>query len=103
MLDEALISKVTPLLSTVTPACSSGPYDWMNSKVVYHNSHLHALAQEKGVVVVDNYRAILSYGGDRLYEDEKLHFTDEGYEIIAQQWFDALVLNGLLEQPEAEE
>ncbi len=102
MLDKALISKVTPLISTVTPAHSDGVFAWANIYISSHNGMIYQIAAEKEVVVVDNHAAIWLNGGDSLYEDEKVHFTDQGYEIIAQQWYDALVANGLLQEEEEE-
>ncbi len=98
MLDKALISKITPLVSTVTPAYSEGDFAWANIYITSHNNMISQLAEKTGVLVVDNHTAIWANGGDILFEDKKVHFTDEGYEVIAQQWFDALVKNGLLEK-----
>lgn len=98
MLDAALISKITPLVSTVTPARSDGMFSRLNTDIIAYNGMLYNLAAEKEVVLVDNFSAILANGGDSLYDDNGVHFTDQGYEIMAQQWFDALIENGLLIQ-----
>jgi lysophospholipase L1-like esterase len=98
MMDVALLSKITLLVSTVTPARSNGTVSKINSNIIAHNGMLSTLATEKEVVLVDNYSAILANGGNSLYSDKAVHFTDQGYEIIAQQWFDALIKNGLLVQ-----
>lgn len=98
MLDKALISGVTPLISTVTPAKSTGINNWANPVISWHNEVIYSLANERNVIVVDNYTAILENGGDALFEDEKVHFTDEGYEVIARYFFNALVQNNLVEK-----
>ena len=98
MLDKALISKVTPLLSTVTPAHSNGEFAWANPHIAHHNSLIAQIAAIREVIVVDNHAAIWANGGDWLSEDRRVHFTDQGYEVIARQWFDALVENGLLQK-----
>ncbi len=100
MLDAALISQITPVVSTVTPARSNGTVSRVNPDIIAHNGMLTDLAAEKEVVFVDNYSAILANGGNSLYSDTSVHFTNQGYEIIAQEWFDALIENGLLIQTE---
>ncbi|MBD3305622.1 hypothetical protein GF339_04515 [candidate division KSB3 bacterium] len=95
LLDKALISKTVPLVSTVTPANPTGPYEWANYPIRSLNSQIYQIAAERNVLLVDNYRAIMSNGGSTLYDDN-LHFTDQGYGIIAQQWYDALIANDLL-------
>ncbi len=97
MLDKALISKTIPIVSTVTPARSDGIYAWANYRIEMHNSLIYDIAAERNVVVVDNYNAILNNGGNTLYEDNKVHFTDQGYEVIAQEWFNAIVDNNFIE------
>jgi len=96
LLDKALISKTVPLVSTVMPVNSEGTYAWANSNVQASNAQIYEIALERDVYVVDNYTAILDNGGSALYSDN-LHFTDQGYGVLAQQWFDALVENSLIQ------
>lgn len=95
MLDIALSSGVTPLLSTITPANPSSEYDKYNSEIREMNSKISAEASKRGVIVVDNYRAIRDNGGTSLFAD-RLHFNDRGYKVIAQAWYNALTRNKVI-------
>ena len=72
MLNKALLSKTVPLISTVTPARSDGIFAWGNLRIEIHNSLIYAIAEERNIVVVDNYTAILENGGDSIFEDNKV-------------------------------
>lgn len=96
MINEALISKKIPIVSTVTPAETTGIRAWVNPDIRLLNTQIKSLATQYNISLVDNYRAIRDNGGDALYADH-VHFNDAGYEIIAQQWFDAIVNGKLIE------
>ncbi|MDY0093241.1 MAG: SGNH/GDSL hydrolase family protein [Candidatus Vecturithrix sp.] len=96
MINEALISKKIPILSTVTPAETDGIRAWVNPYIRSLNSRIKSLAMQYNIPLVDNYQAIRDNGGDALYADH-VHFTDAGYAVIAQQWFDAIVAGKLIE------
>lgn len=96
MINEALISKKTPLLSTVTPADTDGSRAWVNPYIRSLNTRIANLATQYAIPLVDNYRAIKDNGGDALFSDH-IHFTTAGYDIIAQQWFEAIVTGKLIE------
>jgi lysophospholipase L1-like esterase len=89
MLDNALRSNVIPFVSTVTPAQSRCARSWANPPIRALNEQIYAIAQKRNVRVVDNHQAILEHGGAVL--SDCLHFTDEGYDVIAQQWYNALI------------
>lgn len=95
LLDYALISQVVPVISTVPPANPDSLYSWANSYIQGLNAQIYAVAVERQVYLVDNYNAVMTYGGSYLFSDS-LHFTDQGYEILAQQWYKTLVENELL-------
>ena len=99
MLDKMIISKVVPIISTVTPAATDSDYAWANYGIEMLNYDISAAATEraKSVYLVDNYTAILNNGGDALYVD-RLHFNDQGYAVIADQWFNCLTKNKILEK-----
>ena len=96
MINEALISKKIPVVSTVTPAQNSGSRAWVNPDIRSLNVQIKSLATQYAIPLVDNYEAIRDNGGDALYSDHT-HFTDTGYDIIAQQWFNAIVNGNLIE------
>ncbi len=91
MLDEALASEMIPIVSTILPQ-----YNCLrdyNPLIIELNKDIYAAAAKRGVRVVDNYSAIIENGGGVLYAD-CVHPNDVGYEVIAQQF-----LNALLEYP----
>lgn len=95
MLDIALRSGVTPLVSTITPAKSRSSYVKYNPEIKRMNSRIAREASKRGVILVNNYRTIYANGGDSLFVD-RLHFNDRGYRAIAQAWYKALVRNKLI-------
>ena len=96
MLDMAIDSGVLPLLSTIPPAHSGSEYDWANEDIEEVNAKISREADRRGVIVVDTYEMILSHGGNSLFVD-KLHFNDDGYELIALSWYKALTRNDLVQ------
>ena len=99
MLDKMIISKVVPIISTVPPAATDSDYAWANYSIEMLNDEISAAATEraKSAHLVDNYTALLNNGGDALYVD-RLHFNDQGYVVIADQWFNCLTKNKILEK-----
>jgi len=98
MLDKALSSNVIPFVSTVTPAQSRCARSWANPPIRALNEQISTIAHERNVKIVDNHQAILDHDG-ALFSD-CLHFKDQGYEVIAQQWYNALVENALIRKEE---
>lgn len=88
MLDRALSAGLIPLISTIIPQ-SHCARDY-NPLIEQLNQQIYAAAAERGIRVVDNYSAMLENGGDILYSD-CLHPNDSGYEVIAQQFFNAIL------------
>ena len=99
MMDKMAFSNVVPLVSTIPPAAPSSDYAWANYRIEPLNAEITAAAAEraKSVYLVDNYVAIWNNGGDALYVD-RLHFNDRGYTVIAEQWFNCLIANKILEK-----
>jgi lysophospholipase L1-like esterase len=95
MMDKALNAKTVLFISTVTPAQPGCNRSWANPPIQALNEQIHTIAHERNVTLIDNHQAILEHGGGALFAD-CLHFKDEGYEIIAQQWYDALIESALL-------
>lgn len=96
LLDHALISKTVPIVSTLPPANPNSDYSWANFWIQSLNNQIYASAAQRDIVVVDNYNAILANGGTALYVD-RLHFSDQGYGVIAEQWYRAIIENEILE------
>ena len=96
MLDEALHSNVIPFVSTVTPAQSRCARDWANPPIRSLNEKIYTIAQKRNVKIVDNHQAILDHGG--AFFSDCLHFKDEGYGVIAQQWYDTLVETNVIKK-----
>lgn len=95
MLDKALNSGKIPLVSTVTPAQPGNIRDWANPAIQKLNKLIVDIAAERNVTVVDNHQAISENGSKFLFSDHA-HPNDRGYEIIADQWYRALVKTGAI-------
>lgn len=89
MIVKALQAHIVPIVSTVTPAQSRCARSWANPPIQALNGQIYDLAVKRNIALVDNHKAILEYQGGRIFSD-CLHFNDEGYEVIAQQWFNEL-------------
>lgn len=92
MVDKARQAGITPLVSTVPPINSTSSYSWANSHVRQLNTQIYA---DAGTTIVDIYNAIRSQGGDALFSDA-LHFNDQGYDVIAREWYNALVSGNIV-------
>ena len=97
MLAQALAAKIMPFVSTVTPAQPGCNRAWANRPIQALNEQIRLMAQKQPIKIVDNYQAVMNNGGGALFAD-CLHFTDQGYEVLAQQWHYALVESGLLKK-----
>jgi lysophospholipase L1-like esterase len=96
MLDLALYSNITPVVSTITPIRDGSYFETRNASVNAINAGIAASATTRQIVMVDNNSAIITNGGDSLYSDANVHFNDSGYDVIAQQWCDAIIANNLI-------
>jgi len=82
MLDKALQAGVTPFVSTIIPF-----YGYRNdSDIRAINQKIQAEASKRGIRVVNNYQAMSGFP----YSDD-LHPDDNGYEIMAEQWYRAVI------------
>jgi len=97
MLDETLRSNAVTFVSTVTPAQPHCARSWANPPIQALNEQIYLIAHERNIKVVDNHQAILDHGGGALFSD-CLHFKDEGYDVIAQQWYNTLVESNVVEK-----
>jgi lysophospholipase L1-like esterase len=93
MIDRAQRVNIIPIVSTVTP--QFGCLVDYDSRIRNLNSQIYALAAWQDIQLVDNYQAILDYGGSILYSD-CVHFNDQGYNVIAEQFYNAIIANTLI-------
>lgn len=101
MIDRARSLGFIPVIGTLTPRD--------DRNVSNYNSTIVANANARGAPVVDHYSRFLQdgNGGLDLLDLElffngnliRLHPTDEGYDVIAQTWFDQYLSNELVEVP----
>ena len=98
MLDTAIQMGIKPVLGTVTPKNPNDIYTFLNPKIEFLNTQLFALAASYNIAIADTYNAILNNGGALLYYD-KHHFTDAGYQVLADEWYRVLVSSVLYAVP----
>ena len=96
MLDKAIISGMTPVVGTVIREQPYEMYMTWNMEIEALNAEIKRVAAERGVAVVDTFAAVLEHGGQSLYLDHH-HLTDDGNDILAQHWFDALLEHKLIQ------
>jgi lysophospholipase L1-like esterase len=95
MVKQAGDTNVILLLSTVIPAAPPPcARSWANAPIQALNIEIVALAQKHQITLVDNHQALLEYGGE-IFSD-CLHLTDDGYAILADNWYQTLIKNQLL-------
>ncbi len=101
MIDRARSVGFTPIIGTLTPRSDRNVSDY--------NAQVAATANLRGAPVVDHFTRFLQdgNGGLDLLDLEffggnpiRLHPTDEGYDVIAQTWFDQYLENEIVEIPQ---
>jgi len=100
MIDRARSVGFTPIIGTLTPRSDRNVSDY--------NAQIVANANARVAPIVDHYSRFLQdgNGGLDLLDLElfggvsiRLHPTDEGYDVIAQTWFDLFLKNEIAEMP----
>lgn len=87
MIDKCRAEGTVPILGNLTPASrdtSNQIHNWYNPKI-------YNVAQAKDAIFVNHYSAVI----DRWYDDleyDSVHPNYDGYDAIAQNWFDTLIL-----------
>lgn len=89
MLNIAIQMGVKPVIGTITPKNPHDTYSFLNPRIQHVNGVLATVAEEYQIAIVDTYTAILNNGGAALYYD-KHHFTDAGYTVLAEAWYQVL-------------
>lgn len=88
-IQKALMAGIVPVLGMIPPKRAGDIYAHFNPRIEGVNAQIAALAAEYNLAVVDTYSAILNNGGNILYSD-KHHFNDQGYRVLANQWYHVL-------------
>ncbi len=89
MIDISKNAGLTPVISTLTPDSQPNIGNQKNIPNTY-NPAIAALAQEKNVVLCDQFAALI--GNWDSWTDDQLHPNDAGYQIMADTWYLALVV-----------
>jgi lysophospholipase L1-like esterase len=100
MIDTAQSSGVgfTPVVATIPPR--------QGENVLPRNTAIRDAATSKGIQLVDIYAAITTGGGSNdaaqnTLLDDGIHPSPEGYQLIAQSWFDTFLASAIDQQPPA--
>jgi lysophospholipase L1-like esterase len=95
MMQMASKSEIPLLVSTLTPAQTNCARSWANEPIQAVNNQIRTFAQHRNTPLVDMHQAIIQHGG-ALFSD-CLHFTDEGYWVLAEHWHRAIIEHRLLD------
>lgn len=85
MIDMSRAKEVTPILATLTPDTKT-PQKQIDQT---YNPAIKDLAAEKGVILADQYAALIE-GWASSYNYDGLHPNEAGYVVMAQTWFGAI-------------
>ena len=97
MIKYASKAGVPLIVSTLTPAQNNCARSWANESIQAVNARLRTYTQEHILPLVDNHQSIVEHGDGMLFSD-CLHFTDAGYQVIAEHWFQALIAYQFVEK-----
>lgn len=79
----------TVIFATTTPVRDDNPYN-SNENIVRFNEAVVPALREKGVIINDMY-ALLADGKEKyIREDDKIHLTEEGINLVARKTADLL-------------
>ncbi|MDP8236746.1 MAG: GDSL-type esterase/lipase family protein [Candidatus Erginobacter occultus] len=93
MIDRARAAGCEPVLATIIPVYYKWP-DRYNRTEILNRDYILPLAQAKNCLLADPFQAYLDYGNWRnLLIDDGIHpVWEEGSQVIADAWFDALYI-----------
>ena len=98
MIERARSSGIgfTPVVATIPPR--------QGEDVLPRNTKIRDAAVNKGIPLVDIYQAITNAGGSidaaqNTLLDDGVHPSPEGYQVIAQSWFDTFLAAAIEQQP----
>lgn len=89
MCDEARARGVIPVLGMLSPRQDvfERPMRWVN------DYYLKPEARDRGILIADHYGAFMQHENWKDLLAGRTHPNDAGYEVMAQCWFDALLVN----------
>jgi lysophospholipase L1-like esterase len=80
-----------PIVGTITPFDPWGPRGWTHrlGEIYKRNIKIRELAQEENIELADHF---VAFNNDfSLLDSTGLHPNDQGYEVLAQTWFEAIM------------
>lgn len=89
MADNALRSRVTPLISTMTPLYNSR---LTGAIVDVYNPGISKISGEKNIGLADSFGAVAPHWNS--WSDDGIHPNDAGYRAMANAWFAAIGSSG---------
>lgn len=92
MIDESKNKAVKPIIGTVTPNTSNPPIGPFNP--ISLNQKIVTLAGNKGIELADQYAA-LNGNWQNYNSGDGLHLNQDGEEVMAREWFDAILRCGV--------
>lgn len=95
MLDMAARKRITVFLGTITPPKPHSIRSWADQTINRFNDELRKIAAKHGVPLVETHSILTKHAGEDLYADHA-HPNARGYERLAECWYEALVVSGLL-------
>ncbi len=90
MIDKAITYGIIPILATLTPDTRAGISEFKN--VPDYNNRITQLASDKNVVLADFYTPMITEWESKYSHSDLIHPSREGFEKIAEIWFEALAL-----------
>jgi len=90
MLDNSVAANVEPIIANLTPDGTNGGYN--RAIANSYNPQIKALADRKRMTFSDQYTPLSQNWGD--YTDDGLHPNSAGYRMMANTWYDAIVVLG---------
>jgi lysophospholipase L1-like esterase len=88
MVNSARERNTIPVIATLPPAC--GMHDFMSEDVEALNEWIRRLARNEEVTLAEVDEAFSQWGGCALINSGGIHPTDQGYNLIARTFFEAL-------------
>ena len=76
-------ASTTPVVESRHAAAKD--FDRHNREVDAYNAAAAAIMNEAGIPIDDLYAAVADAGPERLIDDDGVHMTEEGYEMLAQK------------------
>ena len=95
MTQKAILAGVVPIVSFIPPIRITCASVEKNISVRNLNTQYAVITRSYAIPFVDNYSPFHKKGGNVLFED-CVHLNNHGYEVIAEQFFNAILTNNIL-------